>query len=117
MSIPYPVLTSQRAKVELIWYPAGNRVQLFDLVADPSEMRNVADDPAYTEIRDHLTTRLCGELWGHDLAAGWATGDTLVGYDPGPYAPHPDRTWSGQRGLHFPAPPQLAQDRMVGFPQ
>jgi arylsulfatase len=102
---------------KLIWYPAGNRVQLFDLEADPSETRDVADDPAYTEIRDNLTTRLCGELCGHDLASGWATDDTLVGYDPGPYVPHPDRTWSGQRGLHFPAPPQLAQDRMVGFPQ
>jgi arylsulfatase len=102
---------------KLIWYPAGNRVQLFDLVADPSEVRDVADDSAYAEVRGHLTVRLRDHLWGHDLAAGWATADTLVGYEPGPYLPHPDRTWSGQRGLHFPAPPQIAPDRMVGFPQ
>ena len=41
----------------------------------------------------------------------------LVGYDPGPFVVRPDRTWSGQRGLHYPTPPPLAPDQMVGFPQ
>ena len=102
---------------KLIWYPAGNRVQLFDLAEDPTETRDVADDPAYLNVRRHLTERLCNQLWGHDLDAGWATADTLVGYEPGSYRPHPDRSWSGQRGIHFPAPPTLAPDKMVGFPQ
>ena len=102
---------------KLIWYPAGNRLQLFDLAGDPHELRDVADDPAYATVRATLTERLLGSLWGKDLADGWATADELIGYDPGPYRPKPDRSWSGQRGVHFPAPPQLAPDRMVGFPQ
>jgi len=102
---------------KLIWYPAGNRVQLFDLAEDPDEVRDVADEPAYATVRRRLTDSLRERLWGHDLAAGWAGADALVGYDPGPYVPHPDRSWSGQRGLHFPPPPALAPERMVGFPQ
>lgn len=102
---------------KLIWYPAGNRIQLFDLTEDPTELRDLADHPDYAAIRGRLTEQLCQALWGHDRQAGWATDASLVGYDPGPYVPRPDRGWSGQRGLHFPAPPTLAQDQMVGFPQ
>lgn len=102
---------------KLIWYPAGNVVHLFDLEHDPAELRNVADDPAYAETRARLVTTLCGSLWGVDLERGWATADRLTGYDPGPYSPKPDRSWSGQRGLHYPVPPQLDADKMVGFPQ
>ena len=102
---------------KLIWYPAGNRTQLFDLVNDPTEQRDVAADPDYIDIRGNLTRRLLSSLWGHDLEAGWANDDGLIGFDPGPYVVRPDRTWSGQRGLHFPSPPTIAQDKMIGFPQ
>ena len=34
-----------------------------------------------------------------------------------PYEARPDRSLSGQRGLHYPQPPQAAQDVSVGFPQ
>jgi arylsulfatase A-like enzyme len=102
---------------KLIWYPAGNRVQLFDLAADPHELRDVAAEPASAAVRATLTARLADAAWGRDVAQGWVRDGALVGYDPGPYQPKPDRSWSGQRGLHFPAPPQLAPDRMVGFPQ
>jgi len=102
---------------KLIWYPAGNRIQLFDLAADPTESRDASADPDYAMVRARLIEALRGALWGRDLAAGWATAEGLVGYDPGAYTPRPDRSWSGQRGLHFPSPPPLAPDRMVGFPQ
>lgn len=102
---------------KLIWYPAGNHVQLFDLDSDQRERRDVAEDPAYAAVRATLTAALCARLWGIDVEQGWVRDGTLVGYDPGPYVVRPDRTWSGQRGLHFPQPPALAQDRMVGFPQ
>jgi hypothetical protein len=102
---------------KMIWYPAGNVVQLFDLEADPAELRNVADDPAHAGVRARLTEALCARLWGIDLEQGWAPDGALRGYDPGPYVVRPDRSWSGQRGVHFPQPPPLAQDRMVGFPQ
>lgn len=32
--------------------------ELYDLVEDPAEIRNVYDDPAYREIRDEMTARL-----------------------------------------------------------
>lgn len=102
---------------KLIWYPAGNHVQIFDLTEDPTELHDRANDPAYATVRAVLTARLCGALWDCDLAADWARDGVLVGYDPGPYQPKPDRSWSGQRGSHFPPPPQLAPDLMVGFPQ
>ena len=102
---------------KMIWYPAGNLVHLFDLATDPEERHNLADTPAYADTRAKLTAALCDKLWGIDIDNGWMRDGKLIGYDPGPYIPRPDRTWSGQRGLHFPAPPQLAQDKMVGFPQ
>ena len=102
---------------KLIWYPAGNRVQVFDLHADPEERHDVADVPDYAVVRATLTEALCARLWGIDVEHGWARDAVLIGYDPGSYVPHPDRSWSGQRGLHYPPPPQLAQDKMVGFPQ
>ena len=79
----------------------------------------------WTDVRDTgtsppsaaLTAALCARLWGIDVEQGWVRDGVLVGHDPGPYVVRPDRTWSGQRGLHFPQPPALAQDRMVGFPQ
>ncbi len=102
---------------KMIWYPAGNRLQLFDLQEDPCELRDLAGDAAYRQVRARLTEALCARLWGIDVEAGWMRDGMLLGHDPGPYVARPDRSWSGQRGLHFPAPPQLAQDRMVGFPQ
>jgi arylsulfatase len=102
---------------KLIWYPAGNRVQLFDLANDPHELRDLSDDAASAAVRATLTERLLGALWGCDLEQGWARDGALVGYEPGPYRPGPDRSWSGQRGIHFPPPPQIAPDKSVGSPQ
>ncbi len=102
---------------KLIWYPAGNRVQLFDLAADPTELQDLAADPAHRAIRARLSAALVQAAWGTDHEKGWVQGGVLTGFDPGPYVPFPDRSWSGQRGLHFPPPPALAEDKMVGFPQ
>ena len=53
---------------------------------------------------------------GKDVEEGWVKADALVGYDPGPYEPKPDRTWSAQRGLHYPQPPAGSVPDSVGFP-
>jgi hypothetical protein len=102
---------------KIIWYPAGNRLQMFDLQTDPNELKDVANDSQYAAARERLIGELCRRAWGIDLEQQWIKDGKLVGYDPGDFVVRPDRTWSGQRGLHFPAPPPLAQDKMVGFPQ
>ena len=104
-------------RYKMIWYPAGNRVHLFDLETDPKEQKDLGSDPAHVETRARLTEEMDKHLWGADLERGWVKDGKLVGYDPGPYVPVPDRGWSGQRGVHFPQPPSLAPDQMVGFPQ
>jgi arylsulfatase A-like enzyme len=103
-------------RYKLIWYPAGNHVQLFDLEQDPRELNNLAGDAGHAGVRARLTETLCGRLWGIDVEAGWARDGKLIGHDPGPYVPRPDRSWGGQRGTHFPQPPQIGQDEVVGFP-
>jgi arylsulfatase len=101
---------------KLIWYPAGNHVQLFDLEEDPGELRNRADDPDYAKVRERLIDGLVDQLYGIDVEQGWVKDGRLVGFTAPPYEEHSDRGLNGQRGLHFPQPPQVAQDVMVGFP-
>ena len=102
---------------KIIWYPAGNRLQMFDLVADPNELKDVSDLPEYASAKARMIQELCRRAWGIDVEQKWVRDGELVGYDPGPFVVRPDRTWSGQRGLHYPTPPPLAPDQMVGFPQ
>ncbi len=101
---------------KLIWYPAGNHLQLFDLEADPDELNNVADDPSYLGQRQHMEAQLATFCYGKDIDEGWVKEGKLIGYDPGPYVPKPDRTLSSQRGLHYPQPPQGDSDPSAGFP-
>jgi arylsulfatase A-like enzyme len=48
------------------WYaaPHGSRggATLFDLQEDPKELRNVADDPAYQQVRIDMQDRLMSHL-------------------------------------------------------
>ena len=102
---------------KLIWYPAGNSFQLFDMVNDQEELNDRADDPDYRETRTKLEQQLADRLYGADIDRGWVKGGKLIGYTPPPFEAKPDRSFSGQRGIHFPEPPSDAQDQMVGFPQ
>jgi arylsulfatase A-like enzyme len=105
------------ARHKLIWYPAGNRIQLFDLETDPDETNDVADDSGYATIRTTLASELATRLYGKDVDAGWTRDGVLVGYDPGPYVPKPDRSFTAQRGLHYPPPPSGTVADSVGFPE
>ena len=102
---------------KLIWYPAGNSFQLFDLEADPEERQDRADDPDCAATRERLAEDLASRLYGADIDQGWIEDGRLQGFTPPPFEARPDRGFSGQRGLHYPEPPKEAQDQMVGFPQ
>lgn len=95
------MLRDQRFK--LIWYPFGNRVQLFDLQSDPNELDDLADDPRFGEVRARLVDALIGELYGEDL--DWVVDGGLNGPAEGTRPPADGRSLGGQRGLHHPAPP------------
>ncbi len=84
---------------KLIYYPVGNRIQLFDLVSDPHELHDVADDRAYADTKKSLTQALIDELYGSDR--DWVRNGALVGEPERPFSPGLDRGLSGQRGLHF----------------
>jgi arylsulfatase A-like enzyme len=90
-------------RYKLIWYPAGNRLQLFDVQADPDETTDLAAVERHRDARRRLEAALCGALYGADLA--WVRDGRLVGMEAPAVAPTPNRGLSGQRGLHFPPLP------------
>jgi arylsulfatase len=84
-------------RYKLIWYPVGNRFQLFDLRQDPKELRDLADEPRLAAVRQRLAATLRGNLWGTDER--WVQGEALVGEPDKPWhGPGPNRNLSGQRG-------------------
>ena len=102
---------------KLIWYPAGNRVQLFDLDRDPDERTDLAEDAQYADVRDGLEAALAAACWGRDVDEGWVQDGRLAGFDPGPFVAKADRSFSAQRGLHYPQPPSGTVPDNVGFPE
>ena len=81
---------------KLIWYPFGNRVQLFDLEKDPCEMNDLAGDPAHLAMRAELEKILVSQLYGNDLA--WVKDGKLAGAPGRAYSPQPVRGLANQRG-------------------
>ena len=84
-------------RYKLIWYPVGNRFQLFDLESDPQEMKGLAGDPRLAEVRERLTDLLVENLYGEDLA--WVRDGKLVGAPDKSFEPFPSRDLCRQRGL------------------
>ncbi len=87
-------------RYKLIWYPAGNRIQLFDLDADPRETVDLSESAPHRGVRERLEAALGCALYGADLA--WVRDGRLVGMEAPALAWAPNRGLSGQRGLHFP---------------
>lgn len=102
---------------KLIWYPAGNVIQLFDLENDPQELNDLAGTTESSPVQEHLEAELAAACYGKDIEAGWVCNQKLVGYDPGPYRPKVDRSFSAQRGIHYPQPPSGTVPDDVGFPE
>lgn len=104
-------------RYKLLWYPAGNIVQLFDLETDPHELTDISQLHDHAETRARLESALATACNGKDVDDGWVNDSRLVGYDPGPYVPKPDRSFSAQRGMHYPQPPSGVVPDNVGFPE
>jgi hypothetical protein len=49
---------TERYKLVRYYEPQWNCWELFDLASDPSELKSVADDPAYADVRQQLTQQL-----------------------------------------------------------
>lgn len=81
---------------KLIYYPVGNRFQLFDIESDPDELCDLAQDPALSGRREELIESLIGELYGSDLE--WVSDGELVGLPDAEFAVQPNRGLWGQRG-------------------
>ncbi|MCC7490904.1 MAG: sulfatase-like hydrolase/transferase [Fimbriimonadaceae bacterium] len=87
---------------KLIYYPVGNRRQLFDLDSDPRELLDRSSDPACAQRLATLELALVAQLYGGDEA--WAADGRLIGLPDRAFTAGPNRTLSGQRGLHQPPP-------------
>ena len=99
---------------KLIYYPSGNRFQLFDLEDDPQEMNDLSASEEHADLRQRLTARLVDELYGNDEE--WLQDGQLVGLPHQQWQPVKNRELSGQRGLHWPPPPLDLSGRQVGMP-
>lgn len=99
-------------RCKLIWYPAGNGFQLFDLEADPRETIDLSAEPGHAEILRRLKGALVERLYGDDEA--WVREGELVGMPAPAFAMGSNRGLSGQRGLHFPPIPLTDPAKAVG---
>lgn len=84
---------------KLIYYPAGNRLQLFNLKEDPRETRDLSTKPEFKEAVDRLTSILLEQFYEADLE--WVREGKLVGLPEPEYTPRDQRNLTAQRGLRF----------------
>lgn len=88
---------------KLIYYPAGNVTQLFDMEGDRGEEHDISRDKAFSGVREALEKKLVDNLYGDDL--DWIRDGRLAGFEPPEKEPEPDFGLLNQRGLHWPPPP------------
>ena len=88
-----------KPNVLLIYYPVGNRVQLFDIDRDPHEQYDLEADSAYSDKRDELAALLVNETYGRDHA--WIEKGALIGAPDKPVVPTDIRNMVNQRGIRY----------------
>ena len=81
---------------KLIYYPVGNRIQLFDIENDSRELADLSGDPGASDVREELTELMVGHLYGSDRA--WIREGRLIGLPDLAFTSKPNRGLSGQRG-------------------
>ncbi len=94
----------RKGRFKLIYYPAGNTRQLFDLEADPLELEDLSGNPNFAAILGELSAILIGQLHGGDEE--WVHDGGLEGRPAREFRPGPNRGLSSQRGHHWPPPPK-----------
>jgi arylsulfatase A-like enzyme len=89
-------------RYKLIYYPAANVIQLFDMQSDPRELCDRAQDPELDQVRERLTGLLIEQL-STETERSWLSDGQLVGLpDAQPSPPRTNRHYSGQRGMQWP---------------
>ena len=86
-------------RFKLIYYPVGNRGQLFDMKSDPRELEDLSERASCGEVRERLAEKLIEYLYGSDLE--WIEGGTLKGLPDREFTPRPHRALNDQRGWRF----------------
>jgi len=90
---------------KLIYYPVGNRFQLFDISADPAETRDLSRDPDSSEIFQSLCDTLAGQLSKTEQEA-WLSDGNFIGNQatiPDVFS-SPPLNLGLQRSIHWPPP-------------
>lgn len=90
-------------RYKLIYYPAGNVFQLFDLEADPGESHDLARDHKHKSVLERLKRILADELYSDDVS--WIRNGEFAGFAPPDTPSEPNFGLLNQRGLHWPQPP------------
>ena len=102
-------------RYKLIWYPCGNRLQLFDLQEDPRELHDRIADLTLDNVRAALTQRLLRELYGSDEQ--WIKDGELIGEPKRTFVPGPNRSLSATRGRQWPVSPVNDKGFMQFYPE
>ena len=89
----------RQGRYKLIYYPIGNRTQLFDLHDDPEELVDLSESADHTPERERLTHAMMEEFHGSDLDL--VKDGVLVGAADLEYESKPNRGLSTQRGGHW----------------
>ncbi len=87
-------------RYKLIYYTAGNQVQLFDLENDPEELVDISGHAEAAAQRADMEKRLIGQLSGPDRE--WVVDGRLVGVPFEGRARTENKGLSTQRGVHWP---------------
>lgn len=86
-------------RYKFIYYPVGNRMQLFDMENDPDELHDLSNEMDQAGVRKRLEALLIKELYGTDL--DWIENGCLRGVADKAYQSTPDRGLGAQRGWRF----------------
>ena len=89
----------RRGRYKMIYYPAGNMTQLFDIESDPRETVDLAADPAMRQELDAMRALLVENSYGNDEE--WIRDGRIAGLEAPRFEGVETRGLLGQRGLRF----------------